>query len=35
MKAIFKVKDTDLDFAGAVKIAMEIEDAVTVAKETE
>nr|KAG5689099.1 hypothetical protein BaRGS_006158 [Batillaria attramentaria] len=34
LKALFKVKDTELDFAKAVKIAIETEDAAKVAKET-
>ena len=34
LKALFKVKDSDLDFAKAVKIAIETEDAAKVAKET-
>nr|KAG5704696.1 hypothetical protein BaRGS_025338 [Batillaria attramentaria] len=34
LKALFKVKDTELDFAKAVKIAIETEDAAEVAKET-
>ena len=34
LKALFKVKDTDLTFARAVQIAIETEDAARVAKET-
>jgi len=34
LKALFKIKDTELDFATAVKIAVETEDAAKVAKET-
>ena len=34
LKALFKVKDDDLDFARAIQIAMETEDAAKVAKET-
>ena len=34
LKALFKVKDTDLTFARAVQVAIETEDAARVAKET-
>ena len=34
LKAVFKVKDTDLTFARAVQVAIETEDAARVAKET-
>ena len=34
LKALFKVKDTDLTFAHAVQVAIETEDAARVAKET-
>ena len=34
LKALFKIKDDDLDFARAIQIAMETEDAAKVAKET-
>ena len=34
LKAIFKIKDTDLNFAKAIQIAIETEDAAKVAKET-
>lgn len=34
LKALFKIKDTDLDFAHAVQAPIEIKDAVKVAKET-
>ena len=34
LKALFKIKDDKLDFARAVQIAIETEDAATVAKET-
>ena len=34
VKALFKVKDTDLSFEHAVKMAVEIEEAAKVAKET-
>ena len=34
LKALFKIKDNDLNFATAVKIAIETEDAAKVAKET-
>ena len=34
LKALFKVKDTDLTFACAVQVAIETEDAARVAKET-
>ena len=34
LKALFKIKDTDLTFARAVQVAIETEDAARVAKET-
>ena len=34
LKALFKIKDDELDFARAIKIAIETEDAAKVAKET-
>uniref|UniRef100_A0A0L8HMH8 Uncharacterized protein n=1 Tax=Octopus bimaculoides TaxID=37653 RepID=A0A0L8HMH8_OCTBM len=34
LKALFKIKDTELDFARAVQVAIETEDAAKVAKET-
>ena len=34
LKAVFKIKDTDLTFAHAVEVAIETEDAARVAKET-
>uniref|UniRef100_A0A0L8H963 CCHC-type domain-containing protein n=1 Tax=Octopus bimaculoides TaxID=37653 RepID=A0A0L8H963_OCTBM len=34
LKALFKIKDTELDFARAIQVAIETEDAAKVAKET-
>ena len=34
LKALFKIKDDELDFARAIQIAIEVEDAAKVAKET-
>ena len=34
LKALFKIKDTDLTFAHSVEVAIETEDAARVAKET-
>ena len=34
LKAVFKVKDTDLTFAKAIEVALEVEEAAKVAKET-